>query len=160
CLVIAARLTGRESYPRIRNFANWFADFWISWAAGCPLVDSQCGQRVYPAALLRLVAGLSARARGFTFESDVVIRAAHLNFPPIAVPIAAIHFPRGRASHFRPFRDIARIVMMVAGHLVRTGLNPRGLWRSLRAYPSIVDVLDASPARDSSSREQAPVIFE
>jgi glycosyltransferase involved in cell wall biosynthesis len=138
-LVIAARLTGREAYPRARYFANRFADFWIAWAAGCPLVDSQCGQRVYPAALLRKVIGLCERSGGFTFESDVVIRASRLGFPPIAMPIAAIHLSHGRASHFRPGRDITRIVMMVAAHLLRTGFNPRGLWRSLRESPAVVD---------------------
>jgi GT2 family glycosyltransferase len=142
-LVIAARLTGREDYPQARYFANRFADFWIAWAAGCPLVDSQCGQRVYPAALLREVIGLCQRSAGFTFESDVVIRASRLGFPPIAMPIAAIHLSHGRASHFRPVRDITRIVIMVAGHLLRTGLNPRGLWRSLSASPAIVDAAES-----------------
>jgi glycosyltransferase involved in cell wall biosynthesis len=138
-LVIAARLTGREAYPAARNFANRFADFWISWAAGHRVVDSQSGQRVYPAALLRRVLPLARRSAGFTFESEVVIRAAKLGFTTVAVPIAAIHVASGRASHFRPVRDIARIVLMVAGYLVRSGLDPRGLWRSVRGSPCVFE---------------------
>jgi glycosyltransferase involved in cell wall biosynthesis len=138
-LVIAARLHGRESYPRARTFANGFADFWIAWAAGHPVVDSQSGQRVYPAALLRKVARARDRAARFTFESEVVIRAARLGYTTIAVPIAAIHHAGGRPSHFRPVRDIARIVLMVAGYLLRSGMNVRGLWRSLRDRPCIVE---------------------
>jgi len=149
-LVIAARLSGRESYPRARNFANWFADFWIAWAAGQPLIDSQCGQRVYPTKLLRQVEGLSERSGRFTFESDVVIRASQLGFPPIAVPIAAIHMAHGRASHFRPARDIADIVIMVAGHLLRSGLNLGGLWRSLRLPPCIFDASDQATDTESN----------
>ena len=143
-LVIAARLMGRKNYPRARTVANGFADFWISWAGGYPIVDSQCGQRVYPATLLQLIAALDQRGSGFTFESEVVIRASRLGFAPIAVPIAAIHLSLGRRSHFRPVRDITRIVMMVAGHLLRTCLNPRGLWCYLRMPPSIADKTSAS----------------
>jgi glycosyltransferase involved in cell wall biosynthesis len=138
-LVIGARLFGRQAYPRARNFANAFADFWVAWAAGHPLADSQSGQRVYPARLLRAVADLHERSRGFTFESEVVIRAALHGFTTVAVPIGAIHHVNGRRSHFRPLRDTARIVAMIAGYLLRSGLNPRGLWRSLRKAPCIVD---------------------
>jgi len=138
-LIIGARLRGREAYPRARNFANRFADFWISWAAGHPVTDSQCGQRVYPASVLRRVARPRDRETGFTFESEVVIRAAQRGVTTIAVPIAAIHHAAGRPSHFRPVRDIARIVLMVAGYLLRSGMNPQGLWRSLREAPCVVD---------------------
>jgi len=142
CLVIGARLEGREAYPRARNFANGFADFWIAWASGQALADSQSGERVYPAGLLRRIARPRDRDAGFTFESEVVIRAARQGYPTIAVPIAAIHKPEGRRSHFRPVRDIARIVIMVAGYLLRSGMNPGGLVRSLRCAPRIV----AAPA--------------
>jgi len=145
-LIIGARLTGRENYPRARNFANRFADFWIGWAAGQPVIDSQSGLRAYPARLLVETAGLRDRASGFTFESEIVIAAANLGFMPIAVPIGAIHLPAGRASHFRPVRDIASIVVMVAGHLLRQRVSPRRLWCSLRAKPPIAaDVAAQSP---------------
>ncbi len=154
-LIIGARLNGREAYPRARNFANRFADFWIAWAAGHPVIDSQSGQRVYPAALLRRVAGLGERSRRFTFESEVVIRAAQLGFTTIAVPIAAIHIATGRASHFRPVRDIARIVVMVAGYLLRARLNVRGLWRSLSGSACIVDPPIALQRPNAPARERA-----
>ncbi|WP_420419687.1 hypothetical protein [Pacificispira sp.] len=38
-----------------------------------------------------------------------------------------------RASHFRPGRDITRIVLMVAWSLIRRGMYPMGLYRSLFA---------------------------
>jgi hypothetical protein len=41
-----------------------------------------------------------------------------------------------RASHFRPVADIARIVVMVGGRLLRYGMAPLGLWRSMK--PAIV----------------------
>jgi glycosyltransferase involved in cell wall biosynthesis len=138
-IVIGARLVGRERYPKSRNAANAIADFWISWAAGHRICDSQSGQRVYPAALLRAAERVHARARGFTFESAMLIHAARRGYTTIAVPIEAVHFPAGRASHFRPVRDIAAIVRMVAWQLLRRGLYPAGLWRSLRERPVVVD---------------------
>src|SRR5207253_1633692 len=146
-LVIGARLFGREAYPRARNFANNFADFWVAWAAGHPVADSQSGQRVYPARLLREVTQLRKRASGFTFESEVVICAAQHGFTTVAVPIEAIHCASGRPSHFRPTRDITRIVAMIAGYLLRAGMKPRGLWRSLCDPPCIVDDANALARR-------------
>ena len=94
---------------------------------------------------MRRVARARDRMAGFTFESDVVIRAARHGVTTIAVPIAAIHHAAGRPSHFRPVRDIARIVFMVAGYLLRSGMNPRGLWRSLHEAPRIVDAPEPAP---------------
>jgi glycosyltransferase involved in cell wall biosynthesis len=48
-IIIAARLKGRTQVPRARRFANGMADFWIAWAAGYPLHDTQSGFRCYPA---------------------------------------------------------------------------------------------------------------
>lgn len=38
-LIIAARLERREAAPPLRRFANGFANFSVSWAAGCPIAD-------------------------------------------------------------------------------------------------------------------------
>ena len=140
-VIVAARLKGRESYPKARRRANRVADFWISWAAGHPIADSQSGQRLYPAALLRQLDVRHDAAAAFTFESEALIRAARLGYSTVAVPIAAIYDPAGRPSHFRPVRDVARIVAMVAGHLLAKGLYPAGLWRSLRFPARIADAL-------------------
>lgn len=131
-IIIAARLLNRESAPRARLFANRFADFWISWAAGRPIRDTQSGFRLYPASLLPRVALPLGRGRGFVFESEILIEAARRGFPVFSVPTAMIHLPDARPSHFRPVVDIARIVRMVAWKLLVRGLDPVGLVRSLR----------------------------
>ena len=140
-VIVAARLKGRESYPAARRRANRFADFWISWAAGHPIADSQSGQRLYPAALLRQLAVRHDTRAAFTFESEALIEAARLGYTTVAVTVVAIYDPDGRPSHFRPVRDIARIVAMVAGRLIATGLHPLGLWRSLRFPAPIADAI-------------------
>ncbi len=140
-VIVGARLKGRAAYPTARRRANRFADFWISWAAGHPIADSQSGQRLYPAALLRQLDIRHDAGAAFTFESEALIRAARLGYTTVAIPIAAIFHSAGRPSHFRPVRDIARITAMVAKHLLAAGLYPSGLWRSLRLPARIADAL-------------------
>ena len=138
-IVIGARLLDRGKAPAARRFANRVADFWISWAAGYPIADSQSGERLYPAELLRVVEAGHDRRTSFTFESEVLIRGARCGYASVSVPIRTIYAHDGRRSHFRPVRDIGRIVMMVARALLAKGLYPAGLWNSMRAAPTIVD---------------------
>lgn len=134
-LIIAARLQGRRRAPRRRRFANRMADFWISWAAGCPIWDSQSGFRLYPAALLRRLQLPHDSGRGFVFESEILIEAARRGYYPVSVPVEAIYLPQGRASYYRPWRDTARITRMVAWKLLARGLYLPGLLRSLGLLP-------------------------
>jgi glycosyltransferase involved in cell wall biosynthesis len=138
-IVIGARLRTRASAPLARRCANAFADFWISWAAGYPIADSQSGERIYPASLLRQVEARHDRDAAFTLESELLILGARLGYQSVAVPIATIYHPDARASHFRPARDISRITAMVAKSLLAQRMNLRGLWNSLRSTPVIVD---------------------
>jgi len=131
-IVIGSRRAGGRDAPRARFIANRVADFWVSWAAGHPIDDSQSGFRVYPAALIRAFAARPPLARGFAFESEALIEAARLGFLSVAVDIPTIYGgAQRRPSHFRPVADIMRIVVMVAGKLFRRGMDPVGLWRSL-----------------------------
>jgi glycosyltransferase involved in cell wall biosynthesis len=130
-IVIGARLVGRETSPRARRRANRVADFFIGWAAGQPLDDSQSGFRVYPASLLRRLDVRHGPTRGFVFESEVLIAAARLGVKCRSVAIAAVYPRNARPSHFRPVADIARISRMILWQLARRGLHPAGLYRSL-----------------------------
>ena len=139
-LIIAARLRGRDKYPRARYFASRLADFLVSWAAGHSVADSQSGQRLYPVALLESISLRHDEKAAFTLESEIIIEAARRGYTCVSVPILAIYDPAGRRSHFRPVRDIARIGRMLAFRLLGTGMNPAGLWRCLRQPPRIVDL--------------------
>ncbi|WP_455199416.1 glycosyltransferase family 2 protein [Kaarinaea lacus] len=126
-VVIAARLLNTENAPRARLFANRFADFWVSWAAGQRIVDSQSGFRIYPCGLLDAVKVSYDKKRGFVFESEILIEAVRAGFPCISSPIESIYHSGARASHFRPVVDISRIVLMVAWKLIKWGMYPKGL---------------------------------
>jgi glycosyltransferase involved in cell wall biosynthesis len=129
-IVIGSRLHEREAFPLARYIGNRIADFWISWACGYRVHDSQSGFRLYSSSLLGQLDIPHGPDRGFVFESEILIEAARHGVRSISVPIPALY--KGtlvRASHFRPFRDVLRIVRMVAWKLVSRGLYPQGLWR-------------------------------
>lgn len=131
-LVIGSRLHERQKFPIDRYRANRIANFWISWAAGVPIDDSQSGYRLYScSALHELLPGL-AGAHHFVFESEILIDAARCNVSLISVPIAAVYSETARKSHFRPVLDILRIARMVAFKLVTRGFCIRGLVVLLR----------------------------
>jgi glycosyltransferase involved in cell wall biosynthesis len=134
-VVVGARLRHAERAPRLRKAANRFADFWIGWAAGQALDDSQSGFRLYPAALLARLAVPSGPRRGFVFESELLIEAARAGARIRSVAIDSIYRAGARPSHFRPVADIAAIARMVAGKLLARGMYPAGLYRVLTARP-------------------------
>jgi glycosyltransferase involved in cell wall biosynthesis len=137
-LVIGARLHDRAGIPRLRYFGNRTACFWISWAAGHPIADTQSGFRVYPRAVMEIALAECAGSSGFTFESEIIIATAHRGHRTLAVTIGACYPVDARPSHYRAGPDTMRIIAMVATHLVAKGLYLRGLWRSLQREPETV----------------------
>jgi glycosyltransferase involved in cell wall biosynthesis len=138
-IVIGARLADKNKIPPLRYFANRFANFWIAWAAGYPIEDSQSGFRVYPAPLLARVRVPHGPGKGFVFESEILIEASRLGYESVAVAVAAIYPLEGRPSHFRQFVDVERIVRMVTLKLLSRALYPLGLVRSLRRRPGVIE---------------------
>lgn len=129
-VIIGTRTQQRERMPKVRRFGNGMADFWISWAAGWPIRDTQSGFRLYPAALIRRLAAARSHPSGFAFESEILIEASRAGFRPLAVPIETIYEAGARQSHYRPTADTLLIIRMVAGKLLRRGMDLPGLWRS------------------------------
>lgn len=131
-IIIGARLHARATIPKSRYLANRFANFWVAWAAGRPIADSQSGFRYYPAAVFRTLDVRHGRWSSFVFESEVLIAASRAGIEVLCVPISVEYANRARASHLRPVADVAKIGLMICGRLIRTGLNLPGLVRSLR----------------------------
>ncbi len=127
-LVIAAREDTAGSAPRLRRGANRAADFFVSWAAGVRLRDTQSGFRLYPAALARLLC--EGRGEGFAFESEALMEVVARGHEVRYVRIPALYGDLARPSHYRPLRDSLAIARLVAVRLLRSGLSPRRLVRS------------------------------
>ena len=128
-IIIGSRLAQKTDIPPRRYYANKFANFWISWAAGYAIEDSQSGFRLYPASLLKQLEINHDKAHSFVLESEILIEASRLGVPSKAIPISAIYQKSARASHFRPVLDIVRITRMVAWKLISRGLYLQGLYR-------------------------------
>jgi len=132
-LVIGARERNLKTQPLGRFLANRFANFWISWAAGYGVSDSQSGFRAYPVKLLKKIAALKS-SEGFVFESEVIIEAAWQGHYTSVVTIPTIYHKNRRASHFQPWQDIKKITKMVAKRLVITRFSVRDLWAAINHY--------------------------
>lgn len=155
CIVIGSRLHERHKIPRNRYYANRLANFWIAWAAGYPIPDSQSGFRLYPAAVLRAVPVAHGPGAGFVFESEILIEAGRRGVTSLAVPVAAVYGDHLRASHFRKVADVTLIVLMVARKLLARGLHPMGLLRSLGPVPRPSPAPAAPPrARRGRGRQE------
>jgi glycosyltransferase involved in cell wall biosynthesis len=127
--LIGARRRDQRRASFWRYVANRVADFWIGWAAGQPIEDSQSGFRLYPAQLLRDVTLNHDQKHGFVFESEILIEAARRGIACRNVSISVTPRSGPRPSHFRPLLDIMRITSMVAWRLLLSGMNPMGLFR-------------------------------
>jgi len=131
-LIIGARSRDWRHIHNSRVLANRVADFWISWAAGDSVQDTQSGFRLYPKQLLERIRIKHGKTRSFVFESEILIKAARLGFPAVCVPIPSLPHQKTRKSYFRPIVDVLRITRMVFVQLHICGFSPSGLYRTIR----------------------------
>ena len=129
-IIIGARLADKAAIPAKRYYANRIANFWIAWAAGYPIKDSQSGFRLYPARLFDNLSIPIGKTSSFVFESEILIKAAQKNIYSHPVTIPAVYAANARPSHFHGVRDITFITLMVAKFLLRHFLFLPGLYRS------------------------------
>ena len=121
-IVIGGRLEEPEpdALPPGRLNAIRVAGFFVNWACGVKLHDTQSGFRVYP---IELFDEVRVRRGGFVFETEVLVAGVARGWRVHEVSVAAI--PRARQrSRFRPISDGVAIGGYLAGRvLVRWGLE-------------------------------------
>jgi glycosyltransferase involved in cell wall biosynthesis len=120
-LVLGVRDLFRDGAPRSNRFGNGVSNFFLSLFARRTLLDTQCGLRRYP---VEETLALDARADGYAFEGEVVLRALAAGLPLVEVPIA-VHYPAPgeQVSHFRRVLDPTRIVATVVRTVVELRLG-------------------------------------
>lgn len=133
-VIVGSRLWNRAAIPIVRYCSNRVANFWISWASGIYLEDTQSGYRLYPRKILESVKAGHGPKHGFVFESEFLINTVRAGYGVSYVPIV-VHYPDNhwQQTRFNHVRDISRITRMVAGKLIPRGMDPMALLRSLRA---------------------------
>lgn len=129
--LVGARKSDQRRVSFWRYVANRVADFWIGWAAGVPIEDSQSGFRLYPASLLRDITLNHDQNHGFVFESEILIEASRKGAACRNVAITVKPRAGPRPSHFRPLLDVLRITRMVAWKILSKGFYPQGLYAFL-----------------------------
>jgi hypothetical protein len=114
-IVVGGRLDEPEALPVDRLNAIRVAGFFVNWACGLKLHDTQSGFRVYP---IELFDEVWPRRGGFVFETEVLVAGVARGWRVHEVPVAAI--PRARQrSRFRPISDGAAIGSYLAGCVLR-----------------------------------------
>jgi hypothetical protein len=112
-IVVGGRLADPEALPIDRLNAIRVAGFFMNWACGLRLRDTQSGFRVYP---IELFDEVRPRRGGFVFETEVLVAGVARGWCVHEVPVAAI--PRARQrSRFRPISDGAAIGSYLAGRV-------------------------------------------
>lgn len=107
-LVVGSRDLIAAGAPKSSEFGRRFSNFWIWFESGVKVEDTQCGFRAYP---VDDTLSIGAKRNRYEFESEALLRSAWAGIPIISVPITVI-YAKDRVTHFRLFRDNARIVFL------------------------------------------------
>jgi len=97
--VIGSRMRDAEEIPLVRFRTNEIGSRILSRMTGLEIEDGQSGFRVVAADLLRR---LKLSARGYSIETEILLKAARHIRRFRQVPVRAVY---GGGSHYRPFRD-------------------------------------------------------
>ena len=122
-LVIGSRRHLEGDMGRARRFGNRFSRRAVSYFSGRRIEDPQSGFRLYDTKLLR---ALPLRGRRYEMESEVIVRAARAGFGVVSTPIRLAEVDGLATSHYRPWRDTARIcVAVLRARYLPGGARPR-----------------------------------
>ena len=131
--VINGRPIYDESVPTGRLVGRYATHVWV-WinTLSLDIADSMCGFRVYPLATTLALLDREPVGTRMDFDIEIIVRLHWAGVPIRTVP-TRVTYPLDGVSHFRLWRDNARISAMHArlffGMLRRA---PRLLWRRLR----------------------------
>ena len=104
-VIVGARDFNTENVPGSSRFGRAFSNFWLRVQTGVILSDVQSGYRAYPLIVLE---NLRCTENRYSFEVEVLVRAAWAGFRLREVNIRVHYPPKGeRVSHFRAFMDNA-----------------------------------------------------
>lgn len=129
-LMIGSRNMLQAGVPKKSSFGNTFSNFWFWFETGIRLEDTQSGFRLYP--LKQLFKKYFTPK--FEFEIEVIVRAAWKGVAIKNIPIQILYDPHERVSHFRPFKDFARISVLntILVLIAIFYVKPRDFFRNIK----------------------------
>lgn len=109
-LIVGARNFNTANVPGSSRFGRKFSNFWLRVQTGIVISDVQSGFRAYPLAVLE---HLRCTENHYSFEVEILVRAAWAGFRLSEIDIAVYYPPKGeRISHFRAFVDNLRLSIL------------------------------------------------
>lgn len=130
-LLVGDRNMSQEGIPGKSTTGNKFSNFWFLVVSGVQLKDTQSGYRLYP---LKIVNSIKLYTRKFEFEIEVIVKASWRNVKVKNIPIKVFYDKDNRVTHFRPFKDIVRIVLLYMWFVLVSFfyIHPRNKYREFR----------------------------
>ncbi|MGC1457305.1 MAG: glycosyltransferase family 2 protein [Steroidobacteraceae bacterium] len=130
--LICGRPVFDRSIPAVRHYGRYLTHglVWLN-TLSLSIPDSLCGFRVYPLAPVISLMAEEYIGRRMDFDVEIIVRL-HWRRVPMHWIATAVTYPLDGVSHFRMFRDNAR---MVALQMRLTGGMLRRLPRLLRSPP-------------------------
>jgi len=153
-LIIGARNMDQAHIPGKSSFGNRFSNFWFWAETGIRLPDTQSGYRLYP---LKPMERMRFFTRKYEFEIEAPVRIAWKGVPVISVPVSVYYPPAAeRISHFRPFRDFARISILntFLFLIAILWIHPRNLFRKLTRKEGWRDLWRRVIVREEESNQR------
>ncbi|MBL4745637.1 MAG: DUF2062 domain-containing protein [Flavobacteriaceae bacterium] len=130
-LLVGARNMDQDSVPKGSSFGHKFSNFWYWAETGVKLTDTQSGYRLYPISLMENIPFYTNK---FEFEIENIVKASWRGVRVANVPVKVLYDPLERVSHFRPYKDFARITLLNIYLLIIAFfyIKPRDLFRTLK----------------------------
>lgn len=130
-LLVGDRNMGQEGIPGTSTLGNKFSSFWYLVVTGIQLSDTQSGYRLYP---LKVVNKTTLYTKKFELEIEVIVKAAWRKVQVKNIPIKVFYEKENRVTHFRPFRDIARISILYTWFVIVSFffIHPRNSYNDFR----------------------------
>jgi uncharacterized protein (DUF2062 family) len=109
-IIIGKRYFEGTNTPGLSVFGRNFSNFWMRLQTGKSIGDTQSGFRAYPLSVLKK---LNLRERHFSFEVEVLVKAAWAGITILEIDISVYYPPpKQRISHFRGFMDNFRLSIL------------------------------------------------
>ncbi len=153
-IIIGTRNMEQASVPGKSSFGNKFSNFWFWVNTGIYRNDTQSGYRLYPVRALKDIRFVTWK---FEFEIEVIVRGAWSGIDVVEVPVKVFYPEKGkRISHFRPFTDFTRIVLLNTLFVLTAVfyIKPRDLFLSLKKKTSVKSFVTSSSTSRSRTLEK------
>ena len=117
-VILGARDFSKENVPLRSSFGNKFSSRVFKLFVGMKISDTQTGLRAIPAKYLEGM--LSVKGDRYEYETNMLLHLKRNNIPYREISISTVYIDENDSSHFRPFRDSARIYALILKYLLLT----------------------------------------